>query len=173
MAAAAAPTSMPQARPKSAMVATQVSSIPMARHAAAMGSVMAGSAFSAKKTLCARPEVMAFRSCLEPTTIRSLRKSGKDPHLGILLSFLVSIQNHIIRAFSEKSTGNFTFSKSFFRFFPHAILARTIKYYTSFFCFPQVNEGLYLYHFHLLFPALSLRAKSPLPFPEAGFAYGI
>jgi hypothetical protein len=117
VAAAAAPTSMPQARPRSAMEATQVNSIPDAMHTAAMGSVMAGSAFSARKTLCARPDERALRSCFAPTTIRSLLKSGKDPHWGILLSFLVSIQNHIIRGFSEKSTENFAFFQSFFRGF--------------------------------------------------------
>ena len=148
MAAAAAPTSMPQARPRSSMEGTQVSSIPEAIHAAAMGSVMAGSAFSARKTLRARPDARAFRSCFAPTTIRSLLKSGKDPHWGILLSFLVSIQNHIIRGFSEKSTEKFVFFQSFFQGFSLNRIAHTIKYYTIYFFSPQVNRLFFLYHFH-------------------------
>jgi hypothetical protein len=147
VAAAAAPTSMPQARPRSAMEATQVHSIPDAMHTAAMGSVMAGSAFSARKTLCARPDARAFRSCLAPTTIRSLLKSGKDPHWGILLSFLVSIQNHIIRRFSEKSTAKCAFPKVFFRFFPLHRMTHTNQNYTIYFFFSQAIHELYFYHF--------------------------
>ena len=124
MAAAAAPTSMPQARPRSAMEATQVNSIPDAMHTAAMGSVMAGSAFSARKTCCARPETRAFRSCFAPTTIRSWARSGKDPHFGILLFFLVSIQIYIIRTFSEKSTEIFAIFPLFFRLFSWRVCPR-------------------------------------------------
>ena len=153
MAAAAAPTSMPQARPRSAMEATQVHSIPDAMHTAAMGSVMAGSAFSARKTLCARPDARALRSCFAPTTIRSLLKSGKDPHWGILLSFLVSIQNHIIRGFFKKSTEKFAFSKVFSVDFPSNRMAHTICNYTIYFFSVQANRLFYLYHFRLLFPA--------------------
>ena len=66
--------------------------------------MMAGSAFSAKNTCCARPEFMALRSCFAPTTTFPFGKSGKLPHWGILLSFLVSIQKLIIRKISEMST---------------------------------------------------------------------
>ena len=74
------------------------------RHSSAMGSVMAGSAFCARKTCFARPHNSAFFNCFAPTTTLQQVKSGKLPHFGILLSFLVSIQKHIIRTFSKKST---------------------------------------------------------------------
>ena len=83
-------------------------------HIASMGSVMAGSAFSARKTHRALPLFRAFRSCLEPTTSRCLPISGNAPHFGILLFFLVSIQKHIIRRFSKKST---KFTEKFLLFF--------------------------------------------------------
>lgn len=147
MAAAAAPTSMPQARPRSAMEETQVNSIPDAIHAAAMGSVMAGSAFSARKTRCARPDERALRSCLAPTTIRSLLKSGKDPHWGILLSFLVSIQNHIIAGFFQKSI---KISSIFLSFSMDS---------SGYFC----PHNLLLYHYFLIFARYFPHFQNPFP----------
>ena len=75
---------------------------------------MPGSAFSARKTHRALPLFRAFRSCLEPATSRCLPISGNAPHFGILLFFLVSIQKHIIRRFSKKST---KFTEKFLLFF--------------------------------------------------------
>ena len=95
------------------MLLTQIGMMLCCRHSSAMGSVMAGSAFCARNTCFARPLNSAFFSCFAPTTTLQQVKSGKLPHFGILLSFLVSIQKHIIRTFSKKSTRISEFSGKF------------------------------------------------------------
>ena len=112
-AAAAAPTSMPQAAPSSDIVGTQRKGTRRSRHLSSRGWVMAGSAFSARQTNLAWPRSRALRSCFAPTTTLFFFNSAKSPHLGILQSFLVSIQKLIIRRFFKMSTK--TFQK--FRFF--------------------------------------------------------
>ena len=103
-AAAAAPTSMPQARPRSAMSATQAIWTWFSPHSSANGRVKAGSAFSARYTRTALPARTAFFSCLAPTATCSREISGKSPHSGILPFCFLSIRDYIIRVFRKKST---------------------------------------------------------------------
>ena len=63
MPAAAAPTSMPQAWPSSAIVGAHSTSTPASRHWAAMGEVMRSSAFSARKTLLHDPSRSEGPNC--------------------------------------------------------------------------------------------------------------
>ena len=69
-----------------------------------MGSVIAGSAFWARKTKRAEPFSRAFRSCFAPTTTLEFFSFSKSPHSGIIQSFIVSIQILIIITFFKMST---------------------------------------------------------------------
>lgn len=68
MPAAAAPTAMRQAVPRSCIVGAHSTGMPAASHSAAIGSVIPGSAFFARNTRRTLPFDSAFRSCFTPTT---------------------------------------------------------------------------------------------------------
>ena len=119
MAAAAAPTSMPQALPSSAMECTQVICMRLAAHSSSRGSVTAGSASSARKTCWAVPPRTAFFSCLAPTTIRLEPKSGASPQFGMIQSFFVTIQvvlYALFRKCQQKYLENFCYYAKKFDF---------------------------------------------------------